>query len=350
VADTPRRWLGVGVLAVALAAGGCGSGSGDSAERTDVTLRARSLDGGSVESSELDRAVAILEARLHHAGVGGTVTQGPGSRVFVRLDDPRPADVDRIVELSTTVGVLEFYDLEANLVGKSIDGNGAPVANTLHELLVGRGSAREEETDSWYLFDSEKNLVGGPALTKDSLIPTGGLREGWEILGNPLKTVVLECGIGEGACPGLDVFEPTSDSYYLVRYDPPAVPELDGGDLQLEGTRADFDMTTGEPIVLMQFTDTGANRFGEITRREARSGKRASILAGGQPVYHHFAIALDRELKSWPSIDWEQYPNGISGTNGAQITGIGDLQEAKDLALVLQTGALPVHFEVESTP
>ena len=44
---------------------------------------------------------------------------------------------------------------------------------------------------------------------------------------------------------------------------------------------------------------------------------------------------LDREIKSWPSIDWEQYPNGIAGTNGVQITGIGDLQEAKDLALVL---------------
>ena len=53
---------------------------------------------------------------------------------------------------------------------------------------------------------------------------------------------------------------------------------------------------------------------------------------------------LDREIKSWPSIDWEQYPNGISGSNGAQITGIGDIQEAKDLALVLQTGALPVTF------
>ena len=41
----------------------------------------------------------------------------------------------------------------------------------------------------------------------------------------------------------------------------------------------------------------------------------------------------------------ETYPNGISGTNGAQITGIGDLREAKDLALVLQTGALPVTFK-----
>ena len=54
---------------------------------------------------------------------------------------------------------------------------------------------------------------------------------------------------------------------------------------------------------------------------------------------------LDRQIKSWPSIDFEQYPNGIGGSNGAQITGIGSLTEAKDLALVLQSGALPGHLQ-----
>ena len=53
---------------------------------------------------------------------------------------------------------------------------------------------------------------------------------------------------------------------------------------------------------------------------------------------------LDREIKSWPSIDFEQYPGGISGSNGAQISGLASIGEAKDLALVLQTGALPVEF------
>ena len=95
----------------------------------------------------------------------------------------------------------------------------------------------------------------------------------------------------------------------------------------------------------MQFTDKGADKFGEITRAEADRGELlTNTIGGGQKITQHFAIVLDREIKSWPSIDWEEYPNGISGTNGAQITGIGDLGEAKDLALVLQTGALPVTF------
>ena len=71
-----------------------------------------------------------------------------------------------------------------------------------------------------------------------------------------------------------------------------------------------------------------------------------SPAAAGDPQNYNqrFAIVLDRQIKSAPSIDFEQYPNGIGGSNGAQITGIGDINEAKNLALVLQTGALPVTF------
>ena len=53
---------------------------------------------------------------------------------------------------------------------------------------------------------------------------------------------------------------------------------------------------------------------------------------------------LDREIKSWPQIDFTEYPSGIDGGNGAIISGNFTVQEAKDLALVLQTGALPVKF------
>ena len=149
--------------------------------------------------------------------------------------------------------------------------------------------------DNWYLFDPDRNLAGGPVPSKQLLLPTGTLRPGWRILGTPRETVVLACGIGEAGCPGVDSFEPTRDFFYLIRYDPPAVPEMDGGDLQLEGTRSDFDMMTSEPIVFMQFTKQGAERFGEITRREARS--RQTGLAprqAGRRSMRHFAIVLDR--------------------------------------------------------
>ena len=170
--------------------------------------------------------------------------------------------------------------------------------------------------------------------------------DGYKLFAVPPGTVVVSCGIGEVVCPGVQETNPTSNSYYLFKYAPPDVPEMTGSDLKLSGTRQDFDTQTQAPIVTMQFTKKGAQ---EVRRDHAPGGAaRASCSrtrsGGGQKIEQHFAIVLDREIKSWPSIDWEQYPGGISGSNGAQISGIGDVKEAKDLALVLQTGALPVNF------
>ena len=88
----------------------------------------------------------------------------------------------------------------------------------------------------------------------------------------------------------------------------------------------------------MQFNGKGNKNFHQITREEAIRGR-----ALGKP--QHFAIVLDNEIRSFPQIDYKQYPDGIDPTGGgAQITGLASLGEAKNLALVLQTGALPVKF------
>jgi SecD/SecF fusion protein len=113
---------------------------------------------------------------------------------------------------------------------------------------------------------------------------------------------------------------------------------MTGDMLNLDGTRADIDPQSGGPVVLMKFTGKGNKAFRDITAAEARRGS-----AVGQE--QHFAIVLDDQIRSWPQIDYQQYPNGIDPTgNGAQITGLQSQQEAKDIALVLQTGALPVEF------
>src|SRR6478735_1173662 len=113
---------------------------------------------------------------------------------------------------------------------------------------------------------------------------------------------------------------------------------MTGADLKLSGTRQDFDSQTNQPVVLLDFTKKGSDRFQESTGAEYVRGK----LRNDTP--QHFAIVLDREIRSWPQIDPTdgQLSGGISGN--AQITGIGSVKEAKDIALVLQTGALPVEF------
>ena len=67
----------------------------------------------------------------------------------------------------------------------------------------------------------------------------------------------------------------------------------------------------------MDFTDKGAETFERITR-EREQQRPAALQHGrrrpGRPpeLPAHFAIVLDREIKSWPTIDFEQYPGGIS--------------------------------------
>src|SRR5205814_5692236 len=124
---------------------------------------------------------------------------------------------------------------------------------------------------------------------------------------------------------------------------------MTGGDLVLSGTRADYGQT-GAPVVLLQFTNHGSNEFQKITREEADRGKTKFGLAGQQGDYknyvQHFAIVLDGQLESTPYIDFKQNPDGIRGRAGAEISNIQSYREAKDLAIELQSGALPFRIVV----
>src|SRR5207248_2092542 len=122
--------------------------------------------------------------------------------------------------------------------------------------------------------------------------------------------------------------------YYLFKHGPYAddrygpYPNMKGTDLKLSGTRADIDPTQG-PVVLMQFTGHGNKLFHHVTKNEATRGS----ITG---VDQHFAIVLDNEIKSWPSISYKNLPDGIDPTgSGAQITGLQSFNEAKNLAIVM---------------
>ena len=141
--------------------------------------------------------------------------------------------------------------------------------------------------------------------------------------------------------PGRQRAVPSRTYYYLFNYDPKnethrrrPVPEMTGSDLKRKGTRQDFDTQTNEPVVLMQFTASGGE---QVPGHHARLVERGRVLANrngwtgaaDDQANQQFAIVLDREIKSAPSVDFDDNPNGIPGNNGAQITGIGSIHEAK---------------------
>ena len=95
------------------------------------------------------------------------------------------------------------------------------------------------------------------------------------------------------------------------------------------------------PNVLISFTGSGGKKFGQITQELATTG----ALTG---VNQSFAIVLDNQMESDPIVDFKQNPTGIQGTS-AEIDGSFTIQQAKDLALVINTGALPVTLnQIES--
>lgn len=81
----------------------------------------------------------------------------------------------------------------------------------------------------------------------------------------------------------------------------------------------------GKPKIDMEFTPEGAKLFEEAT---------------GKLVGKHLAIVLDGKVMSAPRVI-ERIKGGR-----AEITGNFTIEEAKNLVIVLQTGALPVHLEV----
>jgi preprotein translocase subunit SecD len=284
-------------LTVLLAGASCDVGGKESSPETltRVVLEPTSPS----TARQLDVSVEIMRARLDSVDADSASVERDGGRIVVIM----PGDADRAVPLLIRRGLLEFFDLQGDLASASIDAQGFPRA-------------------------SVKPLSPG------------------------LKTVVVTCGADARYCPGL--YEaPGRTYYYLFRYDPGnrehPVPELTGDDLDFKGTRQDFDSQTNEPIVLIQFTKSGAKKFEDVTRTLVKRGRKLADEQGlpGDQANQQFAIVFDREMKSAPSVDFNDNPNGIPGVNGAQITGVS-IADAKDLALVLKTGALPLAFRVVS--
>jgi SecD/SecF fusion protein len=326
----------------------------------EVVLEARPERGRELTQEDLDRSVEIIRDRVDKTGVAEPEIRKQGdNQIAVSLAGVH--DTGRAARLIGQTAKLEFYDLQGDTLGPSISPQGEVIgAPKLLPLLSSQQTLAKKGTPTaWYLYGSKKERLAGPADTRAEILrdlPGGKAPEGSKFYAVPEGRIVLTCGLSARLCPGVGV--PTQEYYYLFKYQPDnqtePIPELTGEDLNGSGTRAEFDQNN-QPIVTLDFTDAGGDKFHEITRELARRGALRANTAGAtsdeeRDLFNQsFAIVLDGEIRSFPSIDFDRLPDGIAGGN-AIIEGLDDLQEAQDLALVLQTGALPVEFvQVERT-
>ncbi len=358
----------------------------------EVVLQAKPLKGQQLTSSMMDDSISIIRNRVDGLGVSEPVITKQGTNQIV-IELPAIHNATQAAQIVGQTAQLELYDLTPSLYGPSIDAQQDAVPHTsLFDLLTLVQAGQKGAPSAYYLFNSRtKQLVAGPeqsvaALKRDPVVielkpqkaktvkvttgkgqkakttthvvqpgkTTAGFPTGYQVLTAPNRTVVISCSSqfatscpsGQQGSVGTGGITPTPGVtyYYLFKHgkypldSSSPFPQMTGKELKLSGTQADIDPTSGLPIVTMQFTGKGNKLFHQITRAEAQRGQTRG-------TKESFAIVLDDNLYSFPSIDPSQYGDGIDPTGtGAEISGIASQKEAQNLALVLRNGALPVKF------
>ncbi|HUC07018.1 MAG TPA: hypothetical protein VMR96_02930, partial [Solirubrobacterales bacterium] len=66
---------------------------------------------------------------------------------------------------------------------------------------------------------------------------------------------------------------------------------------------------------------------------------------GAEALSGHLATVFDGEVKTRPIINFADFPNGIDGRTGAQISGgFPNIRAAQDFVAILKIGALPINM------
>jgi SecD/SecF fusion protein len=318
---------------------------------SEIVLQAQPDPGVQVTPQIMDQAVAIYNKRLNALGTTEPSIQKDGTdRITIQL--PGEKNPDRVAALVGSTGTLYFLPLQDALtpgISRSVvAGAGIQQKNSLWDLLNPLKGKTEGST-AYYAFDNGKRPQNRQAAkTPQQLLQqlqVTKLPAGWTQLAVPKNKIAVFCKpTANRSCPpGLT----TAGKTYWYMFDLPAKDKLLTGK-DLSTARADFDPSTGEPVVSMQFNDRGGKLFKEITGNLARQGKADYDAAkatdpSADPLNYvrQFTVILDGELETYPYIDFQRTPDGIG--KDSQITGV-TVDEAKDVATVLASGSLPVEF------
>jgi SecD/SecF fusion protein len=165
-------------------------------------------------------------------------------------------------------------------------------------------------------------------------LPTGVTRGETELVSVPRGTVVL------AAVPSNLTKAPSPNSPATQWYTLLDKAALTGS--EITNPLASTDSTGGAPDVTFGFNSQGNTAFENVTATIAKRGEVDHPT--GAAEYQHFAIALDNQLVTVPSINYSMYPDGIPGSGGSEITGNFTTTSASNLATELRLGALPINL------
>ncbi len=335
-----------------------------------------------------------MRKRVAALGIPSEIRRSGADEITVALgdvSDPSPGkqQVGKTAE-------LDFYDWEPNVIGPSGKAAGAseptatggerageaqfglpeyqavlraakrpPILRPNDTTLQSGCTAAQVDGciyGSWYMLDTkhQKMLcpdgepICGPADTKaelhaDHYRPSAGAK--LKVVHVNPGTVLVEAHPEES---NNRIVKSAPNSFYVLNDD----PVLSGEDINNPRQGLFYPQQgllnkregTGQPAVTFGFTAHGGKVFEQVTKEVAHRGMEVQLPGvSKEAAEQHFAIVLDGQLITAPSIDFSQYPEGIDASSGSQISGGFTISSARDLTNELRSGALPINLVLVSS-
>lgn len=258
------------------------------------------------ESTVLDSAAAVIESRVDAFGVAEAAIIKQAPRRIV-LEMPGFSDPEAVKKLVSADSKLSFQIVaeQSDLV-RIISDIDAAIPEEFQSLLAAQMPMREvaavavQTPENYDLVNGIlQRPVIAPLIDRDLMFVWGNEEE-----------------------PMAPYFNFTHRYLYLVK----KKVEVSGS--QLSDAFPTMDPTTNQPRVSLSFDRDGGKMFHRTTRDN---------------VGKHLAVVLNGRVYTAPVIKGE-----IRG-GSAVIEGIGDIQEARQIAVVLRAGALPAPMQVEQS-
>jgi preprotein translocase subunit SecD len=303
---------------------------------------------GPADDEQLDQTLEIIRSRVDALGVAEPEISRQGNTIVVDL--PGVEEQQRALELVGQTAELRFRPVIIDL-GPSLeltptlnpdalpdddDGTTEDSEDT-EEGLASPRDRRQENSDD----DVEDNTDADAVVASEDEEPTEG--EESEVPGAPAQTLSPEelqitaaCGIPGVAAPEEDF----ADRYVVLT-------DLDGQRLCLGPSQLTGDALETADVALQGLNQwtvnpvfrtgaTGIDGFNEVA--QVCFGRTAACPSG------RLAIVLDHEVISAPVIQAASFDR-----NNINISGSFEEEGARNLALVLRYGALPVELEAQQT-
>jgi len=314
---------------------------------------------GEESEDAINRVLEILQNRIDQFGVAEPTIQKQGSqRIIVELAGVQ--DSDRARSLLESTALLEFFivkditttnELMAK-IDQTLKGN-PEITNVTKDDQTEEGKPSIEKDDGTVsvseLFgeSSDQNNTDSSSVSPDIVAEqpfSGMLRNLGNTIGVPVKNSYAVRKMLElpevkeklAAVGGTFMFSNKAQDYPTVDGDVESVyslflledqAELTGG--VVEEAKANLgpqgSTSAGQPIVNLSMNSDGARKWSIIT---------------GSNVGRQVAIVLDNKVHMAPNIREK-----ISG-GGTLIEGFANIDEAKDIAIVLRAGALPAPVDI----